>query len=267
MPASEHVERFHAEHARLMGYAALINGRHDQASQWFERLCRRHDSAEGWLHWGIAQLRQGKTDEAQESFRHCRTLEAPPWSDLARQAENRPADEVQAHFPAMFANSVYELAMEHFRRQEYAQCLAILTTFTDDHGEMANILCLSAQVCLTLKRPQQALALAKRSAELMPSMARYHSIVATAALATGRVELALERARAGLAMQPDLHYAASTLATVLIHAGEFQEATQVIDTALDTHPGDPVLLRQRQLIENMKRDAQPPHVPQQRSPS
>ncbi|CDL01389.1 conserved protein of unknown function(with TPR domain) [Magnetospirillum gryphiswaldense MSR-1 v2] len=273
MPTSERIERFHAEHALLMGHAALLNERPDQALDWFERLCALNDSSEGWLHQGVALLRLGRMDQARKAFRHCLSRGEQPWAEYARQAEGGAAQDVQAHFPAMFLHSVYELAMDHFRREEFTQCLAMLSTFTTDNGEMPNILSLSAQTCLRLERPQQALALAARAAELRPEVARYHAITATAALAADRLDLALKYAREAVAIQPDLHYALSTLATVLRHMGQTQEALRVMDNALYIHPDDPVLLKQRALIQAMGQGASvidnhaPPHDPQQTSPS
>lgn len=101
-----------------------------------------------------------------------------------------------------------------------------------------------------MKQPGEALASADRAIQLNPAYAKAWANRANALIELGRFDDALESATRSLAIDPMVAGAYAARATALAQTGRLDEARKCIESGLSRIPGNPLLLRAREMFSH-----------------
>lgn len=239
MPTSDLTHHFHVEHARLMGFAALLNDQNDQAHDWFARFAQLTPTAEAYYHDAIALLRGRYIEDAEMLFNRVTRMSCEPWTERAELAlakiHSEP-DSIIPRYPAMFAHAIEELNARYFRRKDFLGAKTMLEAFVEDNGETPLLLSLTAQAYYNLQQPENAYSLASRAVKLNGDSLHAFYVATITTIRVGKVDQAISHARKAMSKWPQAALAAAAMASALLANNQRSEAEAVVNEALLTHP-------------------------------
>lgn len=237
------VQPNHADAWHLLGAAALMAGRGEQAIELIERalaISPAHPVYESNL--GEAWRRLGRFEEAIVHLQRAVDLQpdnASAWKNLGSAfAGQERLDEAIACFQraaslqpedAGTQNNLALAFSKQSRHPDAIACYQRVTTLLPDSAEAHNNL---AQALLEERRWDEAMACCQRALALQPDYIRARGNLGVALLRAGRREEALACDEQAVALEPHSADLRTNLAIALLESGEYDRAQAVCESAL-----------------------------------
>ncbi|MDR3404036.1 MAG: tetratricopeptide repeat protein [Chthoniobacter sp.] len=240
----------HADALHLLGAAALMSGRHEEARRLImQAVVLSPNSPVYESNLGEACRRLGKLDEAVGHLRRAVALQ-PDYADalnnlgstlalleqwdeaitcLQRSVALRP-DDVSA------LNNLALALMKQDRTAEAAMHYRHVTTLLPNSAEALDNL---AEALLKERCWDEAILCGRRALALAPDHVEAHGNLDMAYLGAGRREEAVASLERGLVLRPDSASLLTGLSAALLEGGEYERARQLCSRALDVYPDFP----------------------------
>ncbi|MEP6670803.1 MAG: tetratricopeptide repeat protein [Chthoniobacter sp.] len=245
------VQPNHADALHLLGAAALMSGRHEEARDLIERaVALSPDNPAYESNFGEACRRLGRLDEAVDHLRRAVALQ-PDFADALNNLGSTLAllerwDEAIACLQRCAAlrpdhvgtlNNLGLAFMRQDRTQEAAVTYRQLATLMPNSAEAHNNL---AEALLKGRCWDEAILCCQRALVLAPDYVEAHGNLGMACLGAGQRDEAVASLERALMLRSDSASLLTGLSAALLERGEYERARQLCERALAVDPGFPL---------------------------